>query len=233
MTTLPKLCVLAALILAAGEASAGQRATVYQWVDREGVLHLDDSPPRSPPRPGSLKLKAGSPARGQASARASKPAKARDWWERSNDAPPDQIDKSAKLYNIPQELIRAVIAIESAGDASALSRKGAVGLMQLMPSTAGRMYVADPVDPAQNIQGGTRYLRTLANQFNGDMVLVLAAYNAGPEAVRKYGGIPPFPETRDYVRKVMQRYNQYKLESARRGPLAAAERRTGASEPRP
>jgi len=94
--------------------------------------------------------------------------------------------------------------------------------MQLMPSTGSNMYVEDLVDPAQNIQGGTRYLRTLANQFNGDMVLVLAAYNAGPEAVRKYGGVPPFDETRGYVRKVMQRYNQYKLQSARRGPRFAS-----------
>jgi soluble lytic murein transglycosylase-like protein len=159
----------------------------------------------------------------------SKPAgkkkdKSRDWWERSNDAPPDEIDKAARLYNIPAELIRAVIAVESAGNASALSQKGAVGLMQLMPSTAGRMYVVDPVDPRQNIQGGTRYLRTLANQFNGDMVLVLAAYNAGPEAVRKFGGVPPFAETRDYVRKVVSKFNEYKQQATRRGQLASAER---------
>src|SRR5207302_948109 len=82
------------------------------------------------------------------------------------------------------------------GDAAAISRAGAIGLMQLMPHTAGTMYVEDPVDPAQNIMGGTRYIRWLANQFNGDMLLTLAAYNAGPEAVRKYGGVPPFDETR-------------------------------------
>ena len=242
MATLPNLCVLAALLLAADAASAGARPTVYQWVDRDGVLHIDDSPPRSLPKPGTLKSKVNASPRSDAKAapsnqakraKASKPGKSRDWWERSNDAPPDQIDKAARLYNIPPELIRAVIAVESAGDAAALSHKGAVGLMQLMPSTAGSMYVTDAVDPAQNIQGGTRYLRALANQFNGDMVLVLAAYNAGPEAVRKYAGVPPFAETRDYVRKVMQRYNQYKLESVRRGSLAAAERRPGASEPRP
>ena len=241
MATLPNLSVLAALLLAAGAASAGSgRPTVYQWVDLDGVLHIDDSPPQSPPRRGTLKSKVNLPLRSAAAqkkpgvqAKAAKASRPRDWWERSNDAPPDQIDKAAKLYNIPSELIRAVIAVESAGDASALSHKGAVGLMQLMPSTAGSMYVTDAVDPAQNIQGGTRYLRTLANQFNGDMVLVLAAYNAGPEAVRKYAGVPPFAETRDYVRKVMQRYNQYKLESVRRGSLAAAERRPGASEPRP
>ena len=222
MATLSPLCVL--LLLLAGQASAAPRSKLYQWVDREGVLHIDDFPPQSAPRPGSLKAKLTSPSKTQ---------KPRDWWERSNDAPPDQIDKAAKLYNIPSELIRAVIAVESAGDASALSHKGAVGLMQLMPSTAGRMYVADPVDPAQNIQGGTRYLRTLANQFNGDMMLVLAAYNAGPEAVRKYAGVPPFAETRDYVRKVMHKYNMYKQVAARRGAVATAERTPGARETRP
>jgi soluble lytic murein transglycosylase-like protein len=85
--------------------------------------------------------------------------------------------------------------------------------MQLMPQTAGEMYVNDPVDPAQNIFGGTRYLRLLANQFNGDMLLTIAAYNAGPDAVRKYGGVPPFEETRAYVKKVMTYYHQLKRES--------------------
>src|SRR5205085_80847 len=79
----------------------------------------------------------------------------------------------------------------------------AIGLMQLMPRTAGEMFVEDPVDPAQNIMGGTRYLRWLANQFDGDMILTLAAYNAGPDAVRKYGGVPPFEETRVYVKRVV------------------------------
>jgi soluble lytic murein transglycosylase-like protein len=82
--------------------------------------------------------------------------------------------------------------------------------MQLMPRTAGEMYVEDPVDPAQNIMGGTRYLRWLANQFNGDMILTLAAYNAGPDAVRKYGGVPPFEETRQYVKRVIAYYQQLK-----------------------
>src|SRR5205085_3887051 len=104
------------------------------------------------------------------------------WWERRSDAPPDEIDRAAQLYNVPAELVRAVIWAESAGDASAVSHRGAVGLMQLMPRTAGQMYVDDPVDPRQNIQGGTRYLRTLANQFGGDMLLTVAAYNAGPDA---------------------------------------------------
>ena len=88
--------------------------------------------------------------------------------------------------------------------------------MQLMPQTAGDMYVLDPVDPAQNIMGGTRYLRWLANQFGGDMLLTLAAYNAGPDAVRKYGGVPPFDETRQYCKRVMAYYRQLKAQAAQR-----------------
>ena len=233
MRTFLHLCLLLALT-AAGGARASGRHPLYQWTDKDGVTHVDESPPteaelRASGRP---RLKQPKPERGARTA-AKKPGKPRDWWERSNDAPPDEIDKAAKLYNIPAELIRAVIAIESAGNASALSHKGAVGLMQLMPSTAGSMYVVDPVDPRQNIQGGTRYLRTLANQYNGDLMLVLAAYNAGPEAVRKHNGVPPFAETRDYVRRVVAKFNQYKLESVRRGQLASAERPQARNENRP
>jgi len=108
--------------------------------------------------------------------------------------------------------VRAVIWAESAGDAGAISTAGAIGLMQLMPRTAGEMFVEDPVDPAQNIMGGTRYLRWLANQFDGDMILTLAAYNAGPDAVRKYGGVPPFEETRVYVKRVVAYYQQLRLQ---------------------
>jgi soluble lytic murein transglycosylase-like protein len=233
MSIFRHLFLLAALCCAAGSSSA--RSALYQWVDKDGVTHLDDYPPSAAQRgvraatvPGKSKA-----TNKNATATKGKPAKKLDWWERSNDAPPDEIDKAARLYNIPSELIRAVIAIESAGDAAARSNKGAVGLMQLMPQTGGQMYVRDLVDPAQNIHGGTRYLRTLANQFNGDMMLVLAAYNAGPEAVRKYGGVPPFDETRSYVRKVMQRYNQYKIETARRGQRFASAESRPASETRP
>jgi soluble lytic murein transglycosylase-like protein len=230
MRTFLHLCLLLALS-AAGGAHAG-RHPLYTWTDKAGVTHVDENPPTEAElkAAGRPRLKPQPPQR---EARRAKTSKPRDWWERSNDAPPDEIDKAARLYNIPAELIRAVIAVESAGNAAALSHKGAVGLMQLMPSTAGRMYVQDPVDPRQNIQGGTRYLRTLANQYNGDLMLMLAAYNAGPEAVRKFGGVPPYSETREYVRKVVAKYNQYKLESARRGPLASAERTPARNENRP
>jgi soluble lytic murein transglycosylase-like protein len=187
---------------------AAARSPLHTWTDKDGVLHVEDMPPartRSSPR----KLTPGA-------------KKADRWWEKRSDAPPDDIDRAAALYNVPAELVRAVIWAESAGDAGAISHRGAIGLMQLMPHTAGEMYVQDPVDPAQNIMGGTRYLRWLANEFKGDMILTLAAYNAGPEAVRKYGGVPPFEETRNYVKKVVAYYQQ--LRSRRKPAVAEAEK---------
>ncbi len=118
---------------------------------------------------------------------------------------------AAAKYKIPEALLFAVMAVESNFDRAALSEKGAVGLMQLMPGTAKDMYVSDAWDPAQNIEGGARYLRILANQYGGDLLKTLAAYNAGPDAVRRAGGaVPPIPETQEYVRKVVALYEAYK-----------------------
>ncbi len=121
------------------------------------------------------------------------------------------IETAAVRYRIPAALVRAVMHAESAFDPNALSHVGASGLMQLMPATAQDMYVKDIFDPMENIEGGVRYLRVLANEFEGDMVKMVAAYNAGPEAVKKYKGqVPPYPETQAYVRKVIALYRQYK-----------------------
>ncbi len=123
------------------------------------------------------------------------------------------ISEAAKTFNLPEYLIRAVMAVESSYNPYAVSPKGAEGLMQLMPTTAKEMEVKDSFDPRSNIMGGARYLRFLANMFNGDLVLILAAYNAGHAAVKKYGNkIPPFQETIDYVKKVSRLYLQYKEE---------------------
>lgn len=120
------------------------------------------------------------------------------------------IVQAAVLYQIPAELIRAVIRVESDFDPRAVSQADARGLMQLIPPTAERMMVTDPFDPRQNIFGGTRYLRILANQFNGDLQLTIAAYNAGEGAVMRHGGIPPFEETQQYVAKVLAYYRYYR-----------------------
>ncbi|MFQ5525595.1 MAG: lytic transglycosylase domain-containing protein [Thermoanaerobaculia bacterium] len=115
------------------------------------------------------------------------------------------VAKHARGASLDAELVRAVIQVESAFDPRARSHKGAMGLMQLMPATAAMYSVADPYDPSQNVAAGTRYLRTMLDSF-GNLEVALAAYNAGPAAVKRFGGVPPYPETRDYIEKVMRVY---------------------------
>jgi hypothetical protein len=112
------------------------------------------------------------------------------------------IDAASALHGVSRALIRAIIQAESAFDSLAVSTAGARGLMQLMPATARRFGVADSFDPRQNIFAGTRYLRILLDAYGGDVSLAAAAYNAGEQVVARYNGIPPYPETRDYVRRV-------------------------------
>ena len=120
------------------------------------------------------------------------------------------IEEASQLYSLDPKLIQAVIHVESKYDPKALSPKGAQGLMQLMPGTARDLQVSDPFNPRENIEGGARYLRYLLDSFNQDLSLALAAYNAGPEKVNLYKGIPPYLETRSYVQKVIQIYNRLK-----------------------
>ena len=115
------------------------------------------------------------------------------------------IEEAARRNGIPEQFVHSVVAAESAYRADAVSPKGAIGLMQLMPDTA-RTYRADPRDPEQNVAAGVAYLRDLLVQYNGDTALALAAYNAGPGAVKRYNGVPPYPETLNYVYRVIQRY---------------------------
>ena len=120
------------------------------------------------------------------------------------------IREASSLYQIPEELVRAVIKVESDFDPRSVSRADARGLMQLIPETATRMMVTDIMDPRQNILGGVRYLRVLANTFNGNLELTIAAYNAGEGAVVRYGGIPPYEETQGYVVRVLTYYRAYR-----------------------
>ncbi len=123
------------------------------------------------------------------------------------------IKQASRRFGIESSLIKAVIKAESDFDHKAVSRKGARGLMQLMPKTIDHMEVKDPFNPEENIFGGTRYLSLLLERFKNDKKLALAAYNAGPEKVDKYQGVPPFPETKSFISKVLNYYYQYRSES--------------------
>jgi soluble lytic murein transglycosylase-like protein len=122
----------------------------------------------------------------------------------------DLIRNVSGRYNVDADLIRAVIKTESDFKSNARSIKGAMGLMQLMPDTARLNNVNDAYDPIENVDGGVRHLKTLLERYQGDLELSLAAYNAGSGAVEKHGGIPPFAETREYVRRVLRFYDSYR-----------------------
>ncbi len=119
------------------------------------------------------------------------------------------IEEASQRYNIPKELIKAVIKAESNFNPFAISPKNAIGLMQLLPSTAKEMGVEDIFDPYQNIMGGTKYLRTLLDKYNNNLFLALASYNAGPGRVDSSGGIPRIEETKDYIERVIRYYKEY------------------------
>lgn len=208
-----RLALLAALIAPA----AARAGDLYSFVDEEGVMHFTNAP--SDPRfrkvrrtseVGGLYRGVAATSPGAASGEARAESRALPSATRREPYVP-HIKAAASKYRLPEALILAVMAVESNFDSRAVSDKGATGLMQLMPTTAREMLVDDPYDPAQNIEGGARYLRILANLYAGDMVKTLAAYNAGPEAVRRAGEtVPDIPETREYVRKVVALYQSYK-----------------------
>jgi soluble lytic murein transglycosylase-like protein len=165
------------------------RADVYVYKDKQGVLTFTNVPTHQGFR---RVIRDGAPRFSSAA---------------SYD---DLIRSASDRHNVDADLIRAVIKVESDFDSSARSHKGATGLMQLMPETARLHNVLDLFDPGANIEGGVRHLKLLLGRYQGDLELSLAAYNAGIKAVEKHGGIPPFTETREYVRRVLGHYQAYR-----------------------
>jgi hypothetical protein len=166
-------------------------AQIYSWRDTDGHLVLSDRPA------GTGVVYAGPPTGTVGEIRTTRPM------ARRNTGYDDLIELHAGVHGLSADLVRAVIQVESGFNARAVSPKGAMGLMQLMPSTATAYGVVDPFDPAENIRAGTAYLRRLLNRYDNRVELALAAYNAGPGAVDRHGEqVPPYRETRDYVRRI-------------------------------
>ena len=138
----------------------------------------------------------------------------RDWALADSQSYDGIILTASRSHGVPAALVKAVIAAESAFDPGAVSPKGAMGLMQLMPGTASDLGVDEPFHDEDNVHGGTRYLRMMYDRY-GDWLRTLAAYNAGPEAVDRYDGVPPYRETREYVRRVLSYYRRFHDDFAR------------------
>ena len=196
----------------------GARADIYSY-EENGIIHFTNIPPTGAGAhrwrvewksgPGKAAVVSGSSVAGCEKSRADVVP--------SRDTSPDRyhrydpfIAEAAAAYDLPPALIRAIIHVESDYDPRVVSCAGARGLMQLMPDVEKEQRVSDVFDPRRNVLGGSRLLRLLANRFRGDLVLTIAGYHAGPGAVQKYGGVPPYETTQRYVYAVLQRYESYK-----------------------
>jgi soluble lytic murein transglycosylase-like protein len=190
------------MLLAAGTAGVAQ-ADIYSFVDSAGVTHFTNVPVD-----GRYRLLLVTPPEEQEVAQPGEQGTAQpEKWLAKSAQFDSFIDQAARSHAVRPELVRAVIVVESAFNPNAVSNRGAVGLMQLRPATARRYGVANAFDPQQNIRAGVQYLRDLLTRYGDNLELTLAAYNAGEDAVERYGhSIPPFAETRHYVPTVLRIY---------------------------
>ena len=183
-------------------------ADIYSYTDKGGTVHFTNSRPRGKAR-GKYKVYLKTPPQRKARPGVV-PVTARDRDPARYSRYDATIREAARTHSIPETFIRAVIRVESDYDPRVVSVAGAQGLMQLMPDTQRLLDVGNPYDPEENIMGGTRYFKYLLNRFRGKLQFALAGYNAGPNQVVAYNGIPPFRETKNYVVKVMRYYKEYK-----------------------
>lgn len=195
-----RLIIILIVLFFTGMSTAS--ADIYKFVDKQGVIHYSNAPDGQSnkkilPKGSNYTLHSGrkqSPVMHQTRYRSI-------------------INTTSKKYNIAPSLLKAVIEVESNWNSKAVSKKGAQGLMQLMPSTSKNLEVRNPFNPEENIEGGAKYLKSLLDKYSGDLSLALAAYNAGPNRIDKFGGIPPIPETQKYVKKVLGLYHGDKATS--------------------
>jgi soluble lytic murein transglycosylase-like protein len=178
------------LITLCGGFSA--RADIYVYIDSQGVMHFTNTPTST-----SYKLYM-----------RETPQPPRNWQPVGNYD--DVIGEAARQHGLAFSLLKALIHVESYFDPRAVSKKGAMGLCQIMPENLVSLKITDPFDPWENIMGGARYLKNMLERFDGQLPLALAAYNAGPTAVERYKDIPPYQETQNYVQKVMKYFHFYK-----------------------
>lgn len=181
--------------LCAGIFAPAAVADIYRYIDENGVMHFTNAPTSSS-QDFKLFLREG------------RRASSRSWYHRNKYD--DAISEASERFGVSFPLLKAIIQAESDFDPQAVSKKGAMGLMQIMPQNFKLLGLKDPFDPTQNINAGARYFKQLYERFNGKLALSLAAYNAGPTAVDRYKTIPPYEETEEYVRRVLKFYYKYK-----------------------
>ncbi len=218
----PVLLWVGLITLQSLSANTAQASRLYSYMDGNGVLHVTNIP-----------LNAAS--HGYLAGRTDKTIYAMDGYssmkgcrgvnhgcqkwryplQTSRDIA-GTIARAALHHGLDPDFVGAVVKIESGGAVRAISARGAKGLMQLMPGTARELGIVDPFDPIANIWGGTRYLKMLLTRFDGDVILALAAYNAGPGRVERCGGVPPFRETREYIRRVIYQWKENRANKASR-----------------
>jgi len=185
-------CIVSVLIILTIFVISPAMADIYLFIDNQGVLHFTNTPTSN---------------RYKVYMHESLHRPEVFYTVKSYD---DVISEAAKRNGLSSSLLKALIHVESYFNPRAVSKKGAMGLMQIMPENLQLLNINDPFDPWQNIMGGAAYLRAMLERFSGQLPLALAAYNAGPTAVEKYKDIPPYPETQDYVQKVMRFFHLYK-----------------------
>jgi soluble lytic murein transglycosylase-like protein len=192
------MLALSVVLVAAFSAATADARGVYRYIDDRGVIHFSNAPSDRRFEPVALRRNA-----------LNVNVRVRETGAPQHHGYDSLILEAARVHRVEASLVKAVVAAESAFDETAVSHAGAQGLMQLMPATARHLGVADPFAAHENIDGGARYLREMLDRY-GDVSRALAAYNAGPEAVDRYNGIPPYRETRTYVRRVLDYYRRYR-----------------------